>query len=260
MADDVLLLDRVTAGYNRVPAITDVSFAVAPGEVVTLLGPNGAGKTTTLLTIAGLVTPLQGTVTALGARVHDTRTHLMARRGLHLVPDDRGLFPGMTVADHLRLAQTRPDRGRLRLVFDRFPVLERVQGRKVGLLSGGEQQMLTIGMAVLTRPQILMIDEMSLGLAPKVVQEIAPVLRDLAREEQIAMILVEQHVDLALRVSDRGIVLNQGRVVLSGTAHELLANRERLEAAYFADAADVGAADVDAADVDAADRVAGATT
>lgn len=170
----------------------------------------------------------------------------MARRGIRLVPDDRGLFSGMTVREHFRLARSRADRSREELVLDRFPALARLQPRTVGLLSGGEQQMLAIAVALLAEPRILMVDEMSLGLAPLVVEQMLPAIRDLAREENIAVVLVEQHVELALAVSDRAIVLGHGRVVLEGSAAELLADRDRLEAAYF------GATDTDAAGQDRA--------
>jgi branched-chain amino acid transport system ATP-binding protein len=150
-----------------------------------------------------------------------------------LVPDDRGVFYGLSVRDHFRLASRRSDAAREAAVLDRFPALRALMSRKVGLCSGGEQQMLTIAKALLGRPKVLMIDEMSLGLAPKIVQEMLPSIRDLAKEEGIGVVLVEQHIELALSVADRGIILNHGRVVLTGSASDLLERRDQVEAAYF---------------------------
>ncbi|MFG2018832.1 ABC transporter ATP-binding protein [Actinomadura geliboluensis] len=233
MPDPVLSVRNLTAGYGGVQAVRDLTFDVAPGEVVALLGPNGAGKTTALLSIVGLVPPMAGEVRALGEKVEPKRTHRLARRGVVLVPDDRGVFFGLSVREHFRLAHRRQDREREEQVLDRFPALRGLQGRRAGLLSGGEQQMLTIAKAILARPKVLMIDEMSLGLAPKIVQEMLPSIRDLAGEEGIGLVLVEQHIELALSVADRGIILNHSRVVLEGSARSLLDRRADVEAAYF---------------------------
>ncbi|NYJ08698.1 ABC transporter ATP-binding protein [Petropleomorpha daqingensis] len=233
MPEPLLRVEALTAGYNRVPAVRDLSLELAPGEVVALLGPNGAGKTTSLLAMVGLVPLMSGSVNALGAAVDARRPHKLARRGVLLVPDDRGVFYGLSVRDHFRLASRRADAAREAAVLDRFPALRGLMGRKVGLCSGGEQQMLTIAKALLGRPKVLMIDEMSLGLAPKIVQEMLPSIRDLAKEEGIGVVLVEQHIELALSVADRGIILNHGRVVLEGAARDLLARRDQVEAAYF---------------------------
>lgn len=233
MSEPALIAEQLTAGYNGIPAVNGLDLTVAEGEVISLLGPNGAGKTTTLLTLAGLLPTMSGRATALGAPVDHKRPHLMSRRGMRLVPDDRGLFSTMTVREHLRLARRKPDLTRQKSIFSRFPALEQLQTRKVGLLSGGEQQMLAIAGALLAGPKVLMVDEMSLGLAPMVVKNMLPAIRELAREEGIAVLLVEQHVNLALAVSDRAIVLNHGRVVLSGDAKDLLKDKEQLRASYF---------------------------
>jgi branched-chain amino acid transport system ATP-binding protein len=233
LARDLLTAESLTSGYNGVAAVTDVNLTVAAGEVLSVLGPNGAGKTTTLLALAGLLPAMSGRATAMGEPVDYKRPYRMARRGMRFVPDDRGLFSVMTVREHLRLSRRRPDRAREEFVLDRFPALAEVQSRIVGLLSGGEQQMLAIAVALLAEPRVLMVDEMSLGLAPMVVEQMLPTIRDLARDEGIAVVLVEQHVELALAVSDRAIVLNHGRMVLEGDAKDLLADRDRLETAYF---------------------------
>src|SRR5690349_19649474 len=154
MPDPVLSVRNLTAGYGGVQAVRDLTFDVAPGEVVALLGPNGAGKTTALLSIVGLVPPMSGEVRALGEKVEPKRTHRLARRGVVLVPDDRGVFFGLSVREHFRLAHRRQDREREEQVLDRFPALRGLQGRRAGLLSGGEQQMLTIAKAILARPKV----------------------------------------------------------------------------------------------------------
>lgn len=233
MSEIVLEVEDLSCGYNGLPAVRGLDLTVAAGEVVSILGPNGAGKTTTLLALAGLLPTLSGTVRALGSKVDSRKPHAVARRGVRLVPDDRGLFPSMTVREHLRLARRKPDRIRENAVLERFPALGPLASRAVGLLSGGEQQMLAIAVALLAEPKILIVDEMSLGLAPMVVDRILPSLRDLARSDGIAVVLVEQHVDLALAISDRALILGQGRVVLEGTASTLAADRDTLEAAYF---------------------------
>jgi branched-chain amino acid transport system ATP-binding protein len=233
MSEPLLQVDALTAGYNRVPAIRGLSFDLAPGEVIALLGPNGAGKTTSLLAMVGLVPLMSGSVTAMGAAVDARRPHKLARRGVLLVPDDRGVFYGLTVRDHFRLAARKSDAAREAQMLDRFPALRGLLSRRVGLCSGGEQQMLTIAKALLGRPKVLMIDEMSLGLAPKIVQEMLPSIRALAKQEGIGVVLVEQHIELALKVADRGIILNHGRVVLEGSARDLLARRDQVESAYF---------------------------
>ena len=233
MPDALVETRDLAAGYNGVPAIRGLTLSVGPGEVVALLGPNGSGKTTSLLAIVGLVRPLAGEVHLLGAPLGRRRPHQIARAGVLLVPDDRGIFYGLTVREHLRLAVRRSDPEREEQVLDRFPVLRSLDGRKAGLLSGGEQQMLAIAKALLARPKVLVIDEMSLGLAPKVVQEMLPAIRDLARTDGVGLILVEQHIELALSIADHGVILNHGRVVLTGAAADLLRDRHLVEAAYF---------------------------
>lgn len=233
MRENLLKATHLTSGYNKVPALRDFSLSIQPGEVISLLGPNGAGKTTAMLSMVGLVQVLGGSVTAFGEPVRSGRPHELARKGIRLVPDDRGIFHGLNVREHLRLAQRDADSAREEQILGRFSALAPLRGRRVGLLSGGEQQMLAIVDALLARPRVLMIDEMSLGLAPKIVQVMLPAIRDMAKEEDIGVVIVEQHVELALAVSDRALVLNHGRVVLEGTATELLHNRSDLEAAYF---------------------------
>jgi branched-chain amino acid transport system ATP-binding protein len=235
-ATDALRVDGLAAGYFGAPVIRDVCLAVAPGEVVALLGPNGAGKTTTLETIAGLHRPMAGSISLLGHTAGDRPAHLRARDGLALVPEGRALFFALTVAEHLRLARSKDGVGRDELLA-MLPELEKCMERKAGLLSGGEQQMLAIGRALVSRPRILLVDEMSLGLAPVIVQRLLPILRRAANELGCAVLFVEQHVALALEIADRAYVMTHGRIVLEGPAAQLRQDRELLTASYLGETA-----------------------
>lgn len=228
----------LTAGYGGVAAVHGVDLAVHPGEVVALLGPNGAGKTTTLLALSGVIRTLGGTVIACGHPVRAGRSHLAARRGLAFVPDDRSLFFNLTARQNLRLSlQRKESRSGFQQVLEYFPSLEPVLDRRAGLLSGGEQQMLALGRALAMRPKVLMVDEMSLGLAPIIVQRLMPTLHRISRELEMAILVVEQHVDLALEAADRAYVLDRGQISLSGSAGELRTRRELLVASYMGELA-----------------------
>ncbi|ONH22242.1 ABC transporter ATP-binding protein [Pseudofrankia asymbiotica] len=228
-----LEITGLTAGYNGVPAVRDLSISVAEGEVLALLGPNGAGKTTTLLAAVGLLPAMRGGVVALGTPVRGRRVEKIARAGVSLVPDNRGVFQRLTVAENLRLASGRRARADLAGTLDLFPQLRPLLGRRCGLLSGGEQQMVALAKALLPRPRVLLIDEMSLGLAPIVVQGLLPAVRSLADERRMAVVLVEQHLDIALSIADRAVVLHHGQVALAGPAAQLRERRDLMEAAYF---------------------------
>jgi branched-chain amino acid transport system ATP-binding protein len=230
-----LQVDGLAAGYFGSPVVRDISLHVEPGEAVAVLGPNGAGKTTTLETIAGLHTPMAGTIAVHGRDVAGRPTHLLARDGLALVPEGRALFFGLTVQEHLRLARSKSGVGRDELL-EMLPELDKCWNRKAGLLSGGEQQMLAIGRALVTRPRILLVDEMSLGLAPVIVERLLPILRRAATELGAAVLFVEQHVALALEIADRAYVLTHGRIVLEGQAAQLRQDRELLAASYLGEA------------------------
>jgi branched-chain amino acid transport system ATP-binding protein len=246
-----LVVRELSAGYRGVPVVRELNLEVRPGEVVALLGPNGAGKTTTLETIAGLNHPISGTVELSGEKIGGTPAHLLAGRGLALVPEGRALFPGLTVREHLRLAggrgapsgrggrggRSRRAGSREDELLEMLPELRKCLGRKAGLLSGGEQQMLAIGRALVTRPRLLLVDEMSLGLAPVIVDRLIPVLRRAADELGSSVLFVEQHVALALEVADRAYVLTHGRIGLEGPAAELRERRELLAASYLGETA-----------------------
>ena len=231
----LLEVEDLQAGYFGIPAVRGLSLSVAAGEVVALLGPNGAGKTTTLSTIAGLLTPISGTVRLGEESIAGRPAHRVARLGLSLVPEDRALFPGLTVRDNLRMARGERSLGHAEQHV-MLPELEKCLGRKAGVLSGGEQQMLAVGRALVSRPRLLLVDEMSLGLAPVVVERLLPVLRRIATELGSGVLFVEQHIKLALEVADRAYVLNHGELVLEGAAAELRGRRDLVEASYLGEA------------------------
>ena len=239
-APPALELRGLIAGYDGVPAVHGVDLQVGEGEVVALLGSNGAGKTTTLLTISGLLPSVAGEVVVLGEVVR-TRKRMrtgdvcgLARRGVAHVPEDRGLFFDLTAREHLRLARRRGQPQRpLDQVLEWFPTLSGVLDRRAGLLSGGEQQMLALARALSGAPRLLLIDEMSLGLAPIIVSQLLPVLRSIAVETDTAMLLVEQHVSLVLQFADRAAVMRGGRIVTEGPAAELATRRDILEEGYL---------------------------
>jgi branched-chain amino acid transport system ATP-binding protein len=224
----VLVLDAVDVFYGDVPAVRDVSLAVGRGEVVTLLGANGAGKTTLLRAISGLLRPRRGAITLDGHRIEGLPPDRIVELGLVQVPEGRRLFPTLTVRENLELGAFTP-RARARkaetlaALLDRFPVLRQRAGQRAGTLSGGEQQMCAIARALMARPVVLMLDEPSQGLAPRIVREMFSVVADLHREGA-TLLLVEQNVRQALAVSQRGYVLENGRIVLEGTGAELLAS------------------------------------
>ncbi len=228
----LLKMEGVSAGYDGVAVVRALDLHVDAGEVVALLGPNGAGKTTTLLTVSGLLAPLAGRLEVLGSPPSWRRPHRVARRGVAHVPEDRSIFAHLTVRENLRLGRRRGG-AELERVFGYFPALEPLVDRRAGLLSGGEQQMLALGRALVSDPRLLLVDELSLGLAPIVVGELLPSLRRVAAETGAGILLVEQHVGAALEVADRAYVLSHGDLVLSGAAAELVGRRELLASGYL---------------------------
>jgi branched-chain amino acid transport system ATP-binding protein len=235
--DALLSVHELVAGYEGAAVVRGVSLDVRPGELVALLGPNGAGKTTTLLTISGILEPLGGEITLLGEPVGRCAPHDVARRGVAHVAEDRSLFFDLTVEENLRLGLRRGTRQEVRegidYALELFPALQPLRGRKAGLLSGGEQQMLAMARAMVSRPKVLLVDELSLGLAPVIVERLLPLVRDLASDSGCGVLLVEQHVHMALELADRGYVLSNGRIRLSGGARQLTERRDLLESSYL---------------------------
>jgi branched-chain amino acid transport system ATP-binding protein len=233
----LLSVDQLVVGYGDSEVLTGVGFDLQEGEIVALVGANGAGKTTLLRTLTGLVEPRSGSVTLADRPILDVPPYERARLGLAMVPEGRRLFQGLTVRQNLELgSRAAPDPSHkaddVEFVFGLFPELVRLQGRLSGLLSGGEQQMCAIGRALMARPTMLLIDEMSLGLAPVVVERIAGVIRTINRDRGVSILLVEQDVGLALEIANRGYVLDTGRIIIDGPSDELL-RRDDIRAAYL---------------------------
>jgi branched-chain amino acid transport system ATP-binding protein len=216
----------LTAGYGRTAIVRNLDLAAKPGELVVLLGPNGAGKSTTLATLAGYLPPMAGLV-----RVHGRPTsqplHRRARNGVAFVSEERGIFRSLTARDNIRLG-----RGNFAEVLDYFPELRKRLNVNAGLLSGGEQQMLCLGRALSRHPSVLLLDELSLGLAPIVVNRLHEVVRRVA-DDGAAVVLVEQHVRKVLQLADRGYIMTRGKIVASGTAGELRGRLGEIEDVYL---------------------------
>ncbi len=223
---------QLNTGYNGVAVVRDLNLRVDAGEVVALLGPNGAGKTTTLLTASGLVPVISGDIEIFGRSVKGRRPHLIARDGLAHVPEGRSLFYQLTVAENLKLGAAKGSADVAR-ALSFFPALEAILDRRAGLLSGGEQQMLAMARALTVNPRLLMVDEMSLGLAPIIVERLLPILRQIADETGAGVLLVEQHVHMALEVADRAYVLSHGELAMEGSAHDLAKDRNLITASYL---------------------------
>ena len=220
----VLQVENINVYYGSIHAVKDVSFHVEQGEVVTLIGANGAGKSTTLNTVAGLLHSRTGSVRFMGEELRRVPSHKLVGRGMALVPEGRRIFQHMTVQENLdmggycRSGDMSTD---IESVFERFPRLKERRRQVAGTLSGGEQQMLAMGRALMSRPKLLMLDEPSMGLAPLLVEQIFDIIRQL-HADGTTILLVEQNAQAALAVADRGYVLETGRVVTEGTGAELL--------------------------------------
>lgn len=232
----MLEVKNLVVAYGRVKAVKGITFTVEEGQVVSLLGTNGAGKTTTLRTISGLITPVEGEIWFQGERIDGRPAHEVVTRGLAHSPEGRRIFPRMTVEDNLRLgAFARKDASGIKQdldrVFDLFDILRERRTQPAGLFSGGEQQMLAIGRAMMSRPRLLMLDEPSMGLSPLMTTKIMDTISELQREG-VTILLVEQNAQAALSLADRGHVLEVGSIMFSDTGQALLGD-DRVKRAYL---------------------------
>jgi branched-chain amino acid transport system ATP-binding protein len=231
----LLSVRGLEVGYGHIPALHGIDMDVEKGEIVTLIGANGAGKTTTLRTISGLLRPRKGHVTFDGKDITGVKPHVITGRGISHVPEGRGIFANLTVSDNLELgAYLRKDKvskAEYDRIFAFFPVLQERIKQNAGTLSGGEQQMLAISRALMAKPNVLLLDEPSLGLAPQMVQTIFRVIREI-RAEGTTIVLVEQNAHMALVTADRGYVMETGKIILADTTKALLAS-DRIKKAYL---------------------------
>jgi branched-chain amino acid transport system ATP-binding protein len=229
----VLEISNLDVYYGDLQALWGISLSVEDGSVVTLVGSNGAGKSTLMQAITGLLTPKAGSITFDGVRLDKLPAHRIVKSGVCMVPEGRRLFPRMTILENLEVGASTARKARqetLGWVYEVFPILEARSRQQAGTLSGGEQQMLAIGRALMSRPKLLLVDEMSLGLSPLATQSIAQVIKNLNESIQLAILLVEQDVQLALSLANKGYVIENGRMVGHGDATDLLCSEEIKEA------------------------------
>lgn len=232
----MLKVENLSVHYGMIQAVRDVSFEVNEGEVVSLIGANGAGKTTILRTLSGLVRPSAGKIEFLGKEIQKLPAQKIVADGLSQVPEGRHVFPGLTVMENLEMGaflkkNREENQANLKKVFSRFPRLEERKNQDAATLSGGEQQMLAMGRALMSTPKLLLLDEPSMGLAPIFIQEIFDIIQDI-QKQGTTVLLIEQNANKALAISDRGYVLETGKIVLSGTGKEL-ASSEEVRKAYL---------------------------
>lgn len=234
----MLELEKIFVGYGKVNVIHDLSLTIKEGEIVSVLGPNGAGKTTLVRSILGLTPISSGEIRFNGEQIHRLKPHQVVARGIVVVPEGRGIFPKMTIEENLKTGFVflEDDKDRMREgmenAFTRFPILGQRRKQLAGTLSGGEQTMLAVSRAMMRKPKLLLMDEPSLGLSPKLVQQTFRIIQEL-HEDGTSILLIEQNAVKAMAVCDRGYILQKGSVVLSGSKEELLSD-ERVRKAYFA--------------------------
>ncbi|MGB6241250.1 MAG: ABC transporter ATP-binding protein [Castellaniella sp.] len=225
----MLKLENVSTFYGAIQALNEVSVEVKQGEIVTLIGANGAGKTTLLMTVCGNPRARSGRISFLGEDITEQPTHTVMQRGIAISPEGRRVFPDLTVAENLNMGAFFLDKTQtaesMDHIFELFPRLKERANQRAGTMSGGEQQMLAIGRALMTRPKLLLLDEPTLGLAPLIIAQIFDIIRTI-RDEGVTVFLVEQNANKALQVADRGYVLETGKVVLADTGENLLSNDE----------------------------------
>jgi len=226
----MLKIDDLVVAYGGIEALKGVSLEVEEGKIVTLVGANGAGKSTILRTIVGLVKPKSGSISYQGKNLLSEKRHNIVKNGITLVPEGRRIFPDLTVLENLKIgAYSRTDAKEIKAdmewVYGLFPKLKERTWQLAGTLSGGEQQMLAVGRALMSRPKLLMMDEPSLGLAPLIVKDIFNIIKEI-HKQGVTILLVEQNANAALKIADVGYVIETGRITLKGTGQELLSNEE----------------------------------
>lgn len=226
----MLTVDKLSVHYGMIQAVRDVSFHVEEGEIVSLIGANGAGKTTILRTISGLIKPSSGTITFEGQQIQKTVPQKIVSMGLSQVPEGRHVFSGLTVKENLEMgAFLRKDSNNLNTdyeqIYKKFPILKERLSQDASTLSGGEQQMLAMGRALMSKPKLLLLDEPSMGLAPIFIREIFNIIQEI-QAQGTTVLLIEQNANMALSIANRGYVLETGKIVLEGTGEELLASDE----------------------------------
>ena len=234
MSEPILKISDLKVNYGGIEAVKGISFEVPQGEIVTLIGANGAGKSSTLRSIAGLVKPRSGEIGFQGESITGKSPNYIVSKGITLVPEGRRIFPDLSVVENLRIgAYLRSDdlSDDLNWVYDLFPRLKERSWQAGGTLSGGEQQMLAVGRALMSRPKVIMMDEPSLGLAPLVVKGIFDIIKEI-NKQGVTVLLIEQNANMALKTANTGYVLETGRITLAGTGRKLLAN-ESVKAAYL---------------------------
>lgn len=230
MAEIMLKIDTIHVYYGAIHALKGVSLEVHKGEIVTLIGANGAGKSTTLRTVSGLLAPKSGGISFLGKNIAGMPAHEIVKHGISQVPEGRRIFAEMSVQENLEMgAFTRKDKAGVEkdfeIVYNRFPRLKERRKQQAGTLSGGEQQMLAMGRALMSRPKLLLLDEPSMGLAPLLIKEIFSIIEDINREGT-TVLLVEQNANMALSIAHRAYVMETGRITLQGAAKELAASED----------------------------------
>jgi len=233
----MLRLENVQAGYGNILAIKDVNIEINKGEIITLIGANGAGKTTTLMSISGVVPARSGKIVFNNQEIQQKEPDVIVRMGICQVPEGRHIFPELTVRENLDMgAFLRSDKKEIKrdieYVFSLFPILAERRGQDGGTLSGGEQQMLAMSRALMARPQLLLLDEPSMGLAPLVIKQIFEIIKQINKENNTTIFLVEQNANQALHIADRGYVIENGKIALSGTSEDLLKN-SAIQKAYL---------------------------
>ncbi len=224
----MLKIDNLVVAYGGIEALKGINLEVEEGKIITLIGANGAGKSTTLRSIMGLVKPKQGEITYMGKNLLSMKTQEMVRHGITLVPEGRRIFPNLSVLENLRIgAFARNDEKEIKedieMVYGLFPILKERSWQTAGTLSGGEQQMLAVGRALMSRPKLMMMDEPSLGLAPLIVKSIFNIIKEV-NKQGVTILLIEQNANAALHIADLGYVMETGRIILKGTGTELLNN------------------------------------